>query len=579
MNKSFVRKIVYLVILGMLLVPISMVSRPSTLNSGSGSSSRGNSGGELANLRVMHVLAQEQISEIDPASETMKLASLGLRGLASLLLWNQANEQKKTHNFEGLEATLNLLVKIQPNFVKVWDFQAHNLSYNISVEFDDYEYRYHWVKKGIRFLTKGIAFNKRDHRITDDLGWFTGMKIGYSDEKTEFRRLFRKDRDYHEEMAEFIEPDSYYLREYEYDNWKMAYQWYTISRNKVLVEGNRKYSGDLLFFMKRPAQIRNMAEAIQTENRANESIQNFWTDASREWMEFGKQPLTVGPGAPITMESFTELDERLEYLRGQLDSYAPGVRVSFRNELLQSLNISAQDREILDRPVDQRSDDERIGIREIENRLTSSQIALDQMVLEQISVDNRAVAQRIFDQIQNTISDMATLESNNSVANYRYWKVYCQVESERAAVVAHQELFDASELQRKSIFDDEYTLDPKTKQPVITQLGAISTYEKSFVLWNEILNDKPILHLGHLADNITDVMKKYYDMLEMTDKKWPRHHPLQYLVDAGSNLNKLPFADEVAEMYGEEVAPKPIPNDAPPAVPGQNRNQKDDEEE
>jgi len=56
------------------------------------------------------------------------------------------------------------LTKIQPSFVKVWEHQAHNLSYNISMEFDDYEYRYQWVKKGIGFLKQGIPHNKRDHR-------------------------------------------------------------------------------------------------------------------------------------------------------------------------------------------------------------------------------------------------------------------------------------------------------------------------------------------------------------------------------------------------------------------------------
>ncbi len=189
-NKSFIRKVIYIAVIGALLIPLSLVSRPATRD-------RNNDikdvGGKLAQLREQNNLSQSKMMEIDPASETMKLATLGLRGVAVNLLWMQAIEHKKKENWDQLAATLQALIKVQPNFVKVWEYQAHNLSYNISMEFDDYEYRYHWVKKGIAFLKEGIPYNRRDHRMTDNLGFFTGMKIGRSDEKNSFRRMFRQD--------------------------------------------------------------------------------------------------------------------------------------------------------------------------------------------------------------------------------------------------------------------------------------------------------------------------------------------------------------------------------------------------
>ena len=120
-------------------------------------------------------------------------------------LFGTRMEDKRLENWDQLESTLNALIKIQPNFVKVWEFQAHNLSYNISMEFDDFESRYHWVKKGIRFLTTGLPYNISDHRMTDNLGMFTGMKIGNADEKVQFRRMFRADTDFHEEIDETLE--------------------------------------------------------------------------------------------------------------------------------------------------------------------------------------------------------------------------------------------------------------------------------------------------------------------------------------------------------------------------------------
>ena len=221
----FVRKIIYLLAIVALLIPMSLISRPAQRAENVKDS---NSGGKLSQLRDEYSLSQSQLSKIDPASETMKLASLGLRGVAVNMLWLQAIEHKKTENYDQLAATLEALTKIQPNFIKVWEFQAHNLAYNVSMEFDDYEYRYHWVKKGLGFLKRGIPYNKTDHRMSDNLGFFTGNKFGKSDEKESFRRIFREDSEFHEEMSDEIAPDSYDTRAYGHDSWKMAYQWYCL---------------------------------------------------------------------------------------------------------------------------------------------------------------------------------------------------------------------------------------------------------------------------------------------------------------------------------------------------------------
>ena len=89
-------------------------------------------------MRASYGLSQAELGEIDPASETMKMATLGLRGVATNLLWTKANRYKKTESWDKLSATLNQIAKLQPNYITVWEFQAHNLSYNVSAEFDDY---------------------------------------------------------------------------------------------------------------------------------------------------------------------------------------------------------------------------------------------------------------------------------------------------------------------------------------------------------------------------------------------------------------------------------------------------------
>src|SRR5437868_14410301 len=201
MNRSatFTRKIGYIAAIALLLLPIAALSQPATINVGKPGHSVG---GKLARLRAQDNIAQAELGEIDPASETMKLSTLGLRGVAANILWWWANEYKKREDWDKLEATVNQIIRLQPNFVEVWDFQAHNLSYNVSVEFDDYRMRYQWVKKGIEFLILGSHYNRDEPGILRQVGWFVGQKIGRADEHMQFRRLFRDDKDFHETFRE-----------------------------------------------------------------------------------------------------------------------------------------------------------------------------------------------------------------------------------------------------------------------------------------------------------------------------------------------------------------------------------------
>ena len=51
-------------------------------------------GGQLAKLRTEYQLGQANLGEIDPGSEIMKLATLGLRGVAVNILCDRVNYYK-----------------------------------------------------------------------------------------------------------------------------------------------------------------------------------------------------------------------------------------------------------------------------------------------------------------------------------------------------------------------------------------------------------------------------------------------------------------------------------------------------
>ena len=148
-------------------------------------------------LRDEHKLGQANLGQIDPTSETIKLATLGMRNIAATLLWKKANDYKMREDWTAFSATAEQIIKVQPNFPTVWTYQGWNLSYNISAEFDDYRDRYFWVMKGVRFLQDGIAYNEAAPQLIKYLGWVISQKIGIADEKVQYRRLFREDNDFH----------------------------------------------------------------------------------------------------------------------------------------------------------------------------------------------------------------------------------------------------------------------------------------------------------------------------------------------------------------------------------------------
>ena len=148
------------------------------------------------------------LGEIDPASESMKLATLGMRGVAANLLWERANRYKREHDWDSLAATLNQISKLQPNFISVWQFQGWNLAYNVSIEFDDYRSRYQWVKRGIDFYREGFRYNTEEPVLDWEVGWTFGHKMGKADEYVQFRRLYRDDRDYHQDLSTDVNMDN-----------------------------------------------------------------------------------------------------------------------------------------------------------------------------------------------------------------------------------------------------------------------------------------------------------------------------------------------------------------------------------
>ncbi len=556
-NSAFVRKIIYISIAGMLVIPLSLISLPATraTTDAGGAAAPGNPGGKLARLRDKYDLSQAKLMEIDPASETMKLASVGLRGVAVNMLWMQAMEHKKKENWDKLRSTLNALIKIQPNFIKVWEYQAHNLSYNISVEFDDYEYRYHWVKEGIKFLTEGIPYNYRNHRITDNLGFFCGMKIGRSDEKLQFRRLFRKDADFHEVLrlnGKGVEPDLYDTREYGYDNWKLAYQWYDASR-RLVEKYSEQYLSDMMFYRKRPMQLMNQARGLQKEFESDEIMQEIWRDANREWKEFGKREIRSSTGLPVTFSGLSELESQLSQLRDQLDELAPGQRDAMMDDIKATIGLSDVQLAALEIPADERTEEQSLIAAQAEKVVQKRSAGVDMKIADMASPADLAEARRLASRIDEIMQKMQFTDSYSETVNYKYWETRSRTESRDITKEARQAMWRAAEMKRSSVFDDEFVFDPESDSYQVIKKGAIQLFDEAFKKWKVVLDDPDVqstdLVTGEVVDEIMDAAGEYYDMLRVTGRYWPEDFIFQDFVDARAMFgdDDLPTSQDVAD--------------------------------
>ena len=566
-NRSLIRKIIYIALIGVLIIPLSFIALPETRDT---NGKIKNAGGIISRLRNKHDLSQARLTEVDPASETMKLASLGLRGIAVNVLWSQAIEQKKEGDYDGLNSTLQALTKIQPNFIRVWEYQAHNLAYNVSMEFDDYEYRYHWVKKGLKFLKGGIRYNKQDHRITDNLGFFTGNKFGKSDEKDSFRRIFRSDATFHEEMSDRIDPEGYELREYGHDSWKMAYQWYNYSRNMVDSGDAKKKRNDMIFYMFRPSQIRNMGLSLQAEHPTGSVIQEVWRDAYEQWKDYGEQDLVNSLGVRVKLNGSVRIEDEIDRLRDKLDALAPeGTRRDLTQELLPNSRLTQDQQEeykmLAELSADQFSSDNQQRWRFLSTMLKTELDQLDQRIAAEAAKENLVAATEIAGDIMRKQSELSTISRNNSTVNYPYWDSRTRTESENATVVAQQALHDAQQQWKQSVYEDEFDYDYRTKKKTITRKGAITLYKEAFEYWQPIMTANPRLSDGQLGDLLVEHIKEYQKMLDFTNREWPKDFPMQKFIDIRAQegeRDELPttaqlkeFADEPDEMNTDETAP------------------------
>ena len=518
MNRSTTlrRKLIYLVILVVALIPLYLLGQPV----GGG----GEGGGQLARMRDTFEIAESDLGEISPASETMKLASLGLRGVAASLLWNKAHEYKVMHEWDRLKATLNNIALLQPHFDKVWEFQAHNLAYNVSVEFDDYRQRYEMVREGTEFLTKGVKQNRKAPRLIWYTGWFYGQKMGMSDEKRQFRRLFADDDVLHEHLLEEgIAVDSPEARGPlgKPDNWLVGRLWLNTGYDVVESGVQLRRQSPLNFYETGPKWRIKHAEAIEKEGILDERAQNAWQMGYADWVAFGNRSVPTTASFTIKLGQLDELIRQQEEKIERLQQLAPDAYAEAQKSMIDQLPPIQRD--ALQTPEEDR---------------TASQQAIAENAQKNLVPDYDAVARNAdsdvrFEAVQ-LASDLRELkerqtktESSKRITNYDYWRTLALAEQEERTVRARRLVYEAEKANAQAELDE-----------------AIGLYEEAFAVWAKIFDDYPILVIDDSAQDLFESIKRY--RIAIDRQELPDEFPLKTFVDLMGEYGQV---DQ--EMYEE----------------------------
>jgi hypothetical protein len=494
-KRSFERKIVYLLVILGLLFPLVWLGQPPTIDVGD---VKGSDGGLLAQLRKEYQFSEAALGDIDPASETMKLATLGLRGVAVNLLWEKSNTYKMKKDWAHLAATLEQIIHLEPHFTKVWTFQAWNLSYNVSMEFDDYRERYRWVIKGIEFLKNGIRYNRKDALLYKDMGWFISQKIGRADEWVQFRRLFKADDDFHREDDFFAArpPESR-------DNWLVGKDWYKLAEGFVEEEHPEraiKKTTPVVFWAYWPMCQMNYCETLAKDGVFDEKAQLAWMRATEDWKTFGAKqlPSVPLPGRPEVM--FVRMNDRDEWVKkaeaavAQLEQLQPGLREKIRKERYDALTPA--EKKLLELPNDKRTTKDWEQIFPIEQKLRVDH----ETVAFRITGENHAKAQKLAREALDAQRRVTEIESQRNIVNFAYWQRRADVEQTRDALDARRYIYDAE----KASADQD--------------LGrARELYVKAFEKWRKVL-DNPrwpdLKEQEQFGGELVDFVREYRKILE-----------------------------------------------------------------
>jgi len=129
----------------------------------------------------MKLISNEPLENAPPSLAFATIAMGAFRGLVVDVLWMRADRLKEQGQFFDAKQLAEWITTLQPRFASVWEFQAWNMAYNISVAIPatQPDQRWRWVKNGYELLRdQGIPLNPKSILLYRELARIFQHKIG-----------------------------------------------------------------------------------------------------------------------------------------------------------------------------------------------------------------------------------------------------------------------------------------------------------------------------------------------------------------------------------------------------------------
>ncbi len=492
---QFLTKILYLVIAAALFYPLYWLGHPGAFDE-----QRNFHGGVLAEYRQdpEHRLNQTNLGEVDPVSESFKLATIGLRPVAVVLLWEKAHYYKKTEDWSNLEATINQITKLQPNFIKTWDFLSHEISYNLSVEFDDWRDRYYYVIKGLNFLIQGTEYNTFNSLLLAKVGWFTSQKIGKSDEKVLYRRAFAKDKERLKFFAFKLGKESIST-----DNWLVGKEWYLKAVEATNPPHNSPVRNEspVIFHSKPGMQQISYADNLEEDGIFDDRTKRAWDEAATDWTKLGNRVFDNYSGGSFKLSDQEVYEKRVD---DKIKKFAELVGPNLKQKLMaeKRAKLTAEERRIIDLPSNQRNQSEDKIAEQIEERVAVTNLEL----ANQIPAEKRQAMRQLASEIEADKKHAESVAGFRSHVNYEWWRVKCDAELTAEAIEAHRLIYQALKEQRESSLTD----------------GTKARFEQGFAKWRVVFDKFPYLFEESIpSDELIEHIKLYRKLLADRGEEFP----------------------------------------------------------
>ena len=141
----------------------------------------------------MKLITNEPLENAPPSLAFATVAMGAFRGLLVDILWLRADKLEDEGEFFDARQIAEWITTLQPRFASVWEFQAWNMAYNISVAIPatQPDERWRWVKNGYELLRdQGIPLNPKSISLYFELARIFQHKMGsVSDDVHKYYKL------------------------------------------------------------------------------------------------------------------------------------------------------------------------------------------------------------------------------------------------------------------------------------------------------------------------------------------------------------------------------------------------------